>query len=105
MKMTLTALFFSVCALAQTPAPPTVARIYEGPLRSAESDVVRLIEAMPADKINFAPTQGEFKGVRTFAEQAKHLAAVLYMIGAAAKGEAVPVDVGANEDGPKSATS
>jgi hypothetical protein len=55
---------------------------------------------MPADKMNFAPTQGEFKGVRTFAEQAKHLGAVLYMLGAAVKGEKIPVDIGEGEKGP-----
>jgi hypothetical protein len=28
---------------------------------------------MPEDKYSFAPTNGEFKGVRTFAEQVKHI--------------------------------
>jgi uncharacterized damage-inducible protein DinB len=100
MKLTLTALLFAGCALAQAPA--TVAALYEGPIRSVEGQMVPLVEAMPADKMNFAPTQGEFKGVRTFAGQAKHVASVLYMIGAAAKGEKVPVDIGKNEDGPAS---
>ena len=35
---------------------------------------VSLADAMPADRWNFAPTNGEFKGVRTFAEQVKHVA-------------------------------
>jgi hypothetical protein len=105
MKLTISALLFAGCALAQGPA--TVATIFEGPLRSAESQLVSLVEAMPADKMNFAPptSQGDFKGVRTFAGQAKHVASVLYMIGAAAKGEKVPVDIGQNEDGPASVTS
>jgi len=38
---------------------------------------------MPEDKYSFAPTNGEFKGVRTFAEQVKHVAAVNYAFGAA----------------------
>jgi hypothetical protein len=29
---------------------------------------------MAGDKYNFAPTQGEFTGVRTFGQQVKHLA-------------------------------
>src|SRR5215471_2817394 len=37
-------------------------------------DFIALAEAMPEDKWNFTPTQGEFKGVRTFGEQIKHVA-------------------------------
>ena len=44
---------------------------------------VPAVEAMPEDKFGFAPTNGEFKGVRTFAEQVKHVAAVNYIFGAA----------------------
>src|SRR5689334_18639328 len=103
MKLTFAALLFSACALAQpTPKPPSFASELEGQLRMIENEIVPLVEAMPADKINFAPTQGEFKGVRTFAEQAKHVAAVNYMVAAAAKGEAVPVDIGKDEKGPDS---
>jgi len=107
MKLTITALLLAGCALAQTPAPapPTVASIYASQLKMIESEVVPLVEAMPEDKINFAPTQGEFKGVRTFGEQAKHLGAVVYMVAAAAKGEKVPVDIGQDEKGPAEAKS
>ncbi len=98
MLKTLTALLFAGCALAQ---PNAVGRIFEGQLRSAESEIVSLVEAMPEAKFNFAPTNGEFKGVRTFAEQAKHVAAVLYVVSAAAKGEKPPVDTG-GEAGPAS---
>jgi hypothetical protein len=102
MKLTLAALFLAGCAFAQKPA--TVAQNYEGPIRSAEGEIVSLVEAMPADKMDFAPTQGEFKGVRTFAQQAKHLAAVLYIVAAAAKAEKVPVDTN-GEDGPAAVKS
>jgi uncharacterized damage-inducible protein DinB len=43
-----------------------------------EKEIVSAADAMPADKYNFAPTQGEFKGVRTFAGQVKHLAEANY---------------------------
>ena len=33
---------------------------------------------MPADKYNFVPTGGEFKGVRTFAQQVTHIAEAQY---------------------------
>jgi uncharacterized damage-inducible protein DinB len=100
MIKTLTALVFAGCAFAQ--APVTVDRVFDSQLRSAESEIVSLVEAMPAAKFNFAPTSGEFKGVRTFAEQAKHLSAVLYLVSAAAKAEKPPIDLGAGENGPES---
>lgn len=43
-----------------------------------EKELVAAADAMPADKYNFAPTQGEFKGVRTFGQQVKHLAEANY---------------------------
>ena len=103
MTKTLTAVLFASCAFAQAPA--TVAGIFDGQLKSAESEIVSLVEAMPADKMNFAPTNGQFKGVRTFAEQAKHVSAVLYLVAAAAKEEKPPVDLGEGESGPASVKS
>ena len=55
----------------------------------AEGEVVSLVEAMPESAYDFAPTQGAFKKVRTFGEQVKHVATVMYMAAAAVgKGEA-----------------
>src|SRR5215472_8454752 len=42
--------------------------------KSVERDFIALAEAMPEDKWSFKPTQGEFKGVRSFGEQVKHVA-------------------------------
>ncbi len=39
-----------------------------------ERQFVGLADAMPADRWSFAPRDGEFTGVRTFAEQVKHVA-------------------------------
>jgi hypothetical protein len=39
-----------------------------------ERQFVSLADAMPADRYGFAPTSGEFKGVRTFGEQVQHVA-------------------------------
>jgi hypothetical protein len=39
-----------------------------------QNEVIAVAEAMPAEKYNFAPTSGAFKGVRTFAQQVKHVA-------------------------------
>jgi uncharacterized damage-inducible protein DinB len=42
--------------------------------KDIERDFTALAEAMPEDKWTFKPTQGEFKDVRTFGEQVKHVA-------------------------------
>ncbi len=62
--------------------------------------IVSAAEAMPADKYGFAPTGGEFKGVRTFGQQVKHLAATNHILAAAALGEEPPPDAG-DELGPE----
>ena len=42
--------------------------------RMIQRQFVSLADAMPEDKYSFKPTTGEFKDVRTFAEQVKHVA-------------------------------
>jgi len=74
----------SALALSQATAPakPAVgtpispSQVYGKLLSGMEQEIVGAAEAMPEDKYNFAPpaTLGEFKGVRTFAEQVKHVA-------------------------------
>lgn len=89
----------SATLCAQAPSP-TIAKIYDNQLATLEREFVPLVEAMPADKLGFAPTQGEFKGARSFAQQATHSAAVIYAVSAAVLGEKNPTDMGANENGP-----
>jgi uncharacterized damage-inducible protein DinB len=55
-----------------------------------EKLLVPAAEAMPEEKYTFRPTKGEFAGVRTFAEQVKHLAAANYQLGRLARGEKPP---------------
>jgi uncharacterized damage-inducible protein DinB len=86
--------------LAQTPA--TVARLYDAPLSNIEREVVSLAEAMPADKFDFKPSGGAFGTVRTFGEQARHIATVAYLCAAATLKEKAPVDPGPKEEGPDS---
>jgi uncharacterized damage-inducible protein DinB len=69
-------------------------------LKSVEKQIVSAADAMPADKYGFAPTDGEFKGVRTFGQQVKHLAATNHILAAAALGEEPPTDAG-DEVGPE----
>src|SRR4029077_14364067 len=65
-----------------------------------EKVIVSAADAMPADKYGFAPSDGEFKGVRTFGQQVKPLAATNHILAAAALGEPPPADAG-DEVGPE----
>lgn len=71
-------------------------------LKSVQRQIVSAAEAMPAVKYSFAPTDGEFKGVRTFGEQVKHLAATNNILAAAALGEEPPADAGDEQGRPES---
>ncbi len=71
-----------IFAQAAAPAKPAVgtavspAETYDKVLSIMEQQFVSAAEAMPEDKFNFAPpaSLGEFKDVRTFAQQIKHVA-------------------------------
>jgi hypothetical protein len=84
--------------------PRSVTEVLSNTVKNLEHDLVPAAEAMPEDKFGFAPSSGEFKGVRTFGEQIKHIAAVNYELGAAILSEKPPVDIG-DESGPASVTS
>src|SRR5690242_16644938 len=84
---------------AKTPGDATNAL-----LSIVEREFVSAADAMPEDKYSFAPTAGEFKGVRTFAQQVKHVAAVNYIFGSTILNEKPPIDVG-GENGPDSVKS
>jgi hypothetical protein len=82
----------------------TVTQVLDHTVSNLESEFVPAAEAMPEDKFGFAPTNGEFKNVRTFAQQIKHVAAVNYELGGALLEQKPPVDIG-DESGPASLTS
>ena len=73
-------------AQAAAPAKPAVgtavppAQIYGKLLAGMEKEFVDAAEAMPEDKYNFAPaaSAGEFKDVRSFGAQVKHVAEANY---------------------------
>jgi uncharacterized damage-inducible protein DinB len=58
--------------------PQAPADVYGKLLNLMEQQFVSAAEAMPEDKFNFAPSQGEFKGVRSFGSQVKHVAEANY---------------------------
>jgi len=93
--------------LAQDAKPAehqTIAQVMDRSVTGVENEFVPAAAAMPEDKYSFAPSNGEFKGVRTFAQQVKHVAAVNYMVGAAILEEKPPVELG-GENGPDSVKS
>ncbi|MGA8012804.1 MAG: DinB family protein [Candidatus Acidiferrales bacterium] len=99
-------------ALAQQGPPPGPPRGPQGPatitstldfqLSIEEREIVGLAQAMPEDKYSFAPTNGEFKGVRTFAQQVKHIATVNDRFFDAILGKTPPAapDEGIGSNGP-----
>jgi hypothetical protein len=86
----LTALAFCALPVLAADAPPDARQIFDRQLSNTEREVVGLADAMPADKFNFAPANGNFKGVRTFALQARHIAFEINTVAAALLGEAIP---------------
>lgn len=95
-------LLVSAAAGARTPEgppqpPPTIAAAIDREIGAVEKEVVEAAEAMPEDKFNFSPESlsipgGEYKGVRTFALQVKHVAASNYFLWSAVTGEKIPSD-------------
>ncbi len=86
------------------PAAKTPGDALNAILDIGSGEFIGAADAMPEDKYSFAPTNGEFKGVRTFAQEVKHVAAVNYIFGATILNEKPPVDVG-GESGPDSIKS
>jgi len=79
---------------AATPAPaaPTVSAVIDREISIIEKEFVDAADAMPEDKYNFTPAglnlQGsDYKGVRTFAEEVKHVATANYMFWGAITGD------------------
>jgi hypothetical protein len=79
---------------SQQPAP-TIASTLERQVSAIEKQVVEVAEAMPEDKFNFSPESlnipgADYKGVRTFAGQVKHVAASNYLIWSPVTGDKLP---------------
>jgi uncharacterized damage-inducible protein DinB len=82
--------------------PPTITSTLDFQLSIEEREIVGLAQAMPEDKYSFAPTNGNFAGVRTFAQQVKHIATVNNRFFDAILGKTPPVapDEGIGSNGP-----
>jgi hypothetical protein len=86
------------------PPPTTLAAALDRDITYVEKEVVEAAEAMPEEKFNFSPESlnipgSQYKGVRSFAVQVKHIAASNWFIWSPLTGEKVPEAV-KDGDGP-----
>jgi uncharacterized damage-inducible protein DinB len=77
------------------PAAPTIASTMDREISTIEKQIVEAAEAMPEEKYNFTPESlnipgSEYKGVRTFALQVKHVAASNYALWSPLTGDKFP---------------
>src|SRR5262245_15449165 len=82
----------AVGASASPSTPPTIASAIDREISLVEKEVVEAAEAMPENKFDFSPEKlsipgSDYKGVRTFGEQLKHVAASNYLIWSPITGE------------------
>src|SRR5262249_25867763 len=85
----------SPAAGASPSTPPTIASAIDREISLVEKEVVEAAEAMPENKFDFSPEKlnlpgSDYKGVRTFGEQLKHIAASNYLIWSPITGEKPP---------------
>src|SRR5215472_4798327 len=89
---------------ASAPALQTLSQIMDSSVSQVERGVVEAADAMPESKYSFVPASGEFKTVRTFALQVKHVAVTNYVMASAILREKPPVEL-ESVNGPASMTS
>ena len=85
--------------------PETVTEEFAKANAAIEAAVISLAEAMPEAKYSFVPTNGRYKGVRSFAQLVKHVAVDNYVDAAALLRKKPPIDIGERENGPDSIKS
>jgi DinB superfamily len=84
---------------------PTLASVVDRDISAIEKQIVDVAEAMPEDKFNFSPETlnipgGDYKGVRSFAVEVKHVAASNWFIWSPLTGEKLPEGLGDDGNGP-----
>jgi hypothetical protein len=77
---------------------PTLASMVDGEIGAVEKQILEVAEAMPEDKYNFSPESlnipgDDYKGVRTFAGQVKHVGASNYFIWSPLTGDKIPENI------------
>jgi hypothetical protein len=91
-----------LAVMMRNPLPPVnpVADLYARQVDLLEHDLLSLAEAMPPETYGFRPSTGAFADVRTFGEQVKHVATMIYMTAAIVLQERSPYGPGTNDNGP-----
>jgi hypothetical protein len=89
--------------MAGTAAGQGARQIFDKQLSAAERDVMGVVEAMPANKFNFVPTEGAFRNVRNFGAQARHVAFCLNEVAVALLEEKMLSHT--DQEGPRNLTS
>jgi uncharacterized damage-inducible protein DinB len=90
---------------AATPTPaPTIGGVIDREISILEREFVSAAEAMPDDKFNFAPASlningSDYKGVKTFAEEVRHVAATNFQLWSPVTGEKPPIE-SSEDNGP-----
>jgi hypothetical protein len=102
-------LALSIVSMAASGQSLTVASVVDREITDVEKQITNAAEAMPENKFNFSPenlhiTGADYKGVRTFAFEIRHVAASNYAIWSAVTGDQFPKDfMGGN--GPENLTT
>lgn len=92
-----------IVAAASAPQAPgstqtTLAAMVDREISAVEKQVVEAAEAMPEEKFNFTPESlnipgDDYKGVRSFAVQVKHIASSNYFIWSPITGDPLPANI------------
>jgi hypothetical protein len=83
--------------IQQPQAPPAIVSALDFEISTIEKQILDVVEAMPEGKFDFTPERlnipgGDYKGVRTFGQQAKHVAASNYAIWAPFSDDPIPAN-------------
>jgi len=102
LPMLLLALLATVPLYGQSTPEPTIASTVDREITLAEKQVLDIADAMPESKFNFTPESltipgSDYKGVRSFAVQVKHIATSNYALCSPLTGDKFPKDfIGGN---------
>ena len=85
-------------AKPSAPEPATITSVVERQINTVEKLILDAAEAMPENKFDFSPETlnipgSDYKGVRSFAGEVKHIAASNYFIWSPVTGDKVPDEI------------
>jgi hypothetical protein len=96
----------SASASLQSPQPaPSIASVLDRDISAVEKQIVDAADAMPEDRFNFTPESlnipgSNYKGVRSFAVEVKHIAASNWFIWSPLTGDKLPEGLKDDGNGP-----